>query len=249
MNRAAAIVIFPCIAVALPRPAFAYRPFDSTDAAVAEKGDLELELGPLGFLKTDAGRFLVAPSAIFNLGIARDWELVLQGRHFILLDGMAGDSRFRLIDTGLFLKGVLREGSLQEVHGPSVAIEVGPLLPTINGEPGIGATATLIVSQHWKPVTLHVNGEVTLTRAGNLDLFGGAILEGPREWAVRPVVEAFVEREFGAAFVLSGLVGTIWQLKEGLSLDIAQRAARVDTNTALEVRAGLTWATSLWRSQ
>ena len=249
MNRAAAIVIFPCIAVALPRPAFAYRPFDSTDAAVAEKGDLELELGPLGFLKTDAGRFLVAPSAIFNLGIARDWELVLQGRHFILLDGMAGDSRFRLIDTGLFLKGVLREGSLQEVHGPSVAIEVGPLLPTINGEPGIGATATLIVSQHWKPVTLHVNGEVTLTRASNLDLFGGAILEGPREWAVRPVVEAFVEREFGAAFVLSGLVGAIWQLKEGLSLDIALRAARVDTNTALEVRAGLTWATSLWRSQ
>ena len=249
MNRAAAIVIFPCIAVALPRPAFAYRPFDSTDAAVAEKGDLELELGPLGFLKTDAGRFLVAPSAIFNLGIARDWELVLQGRHFILLDGMAGDSRFRLIDTGLFLKGVLREGSLQEVHGPSVAIEVGPLLPTINGEPGIGATATLIVSQHWKPVTLHVNGEVTLTRAGNLDLFGGAILEGPREWAVRPVVEAFVEREFGGAFVLSGLVGAIWQLKEGLSLDIALRAARVDTNTALEVRAGLTCATSLWRSQ
>ena len=213
MNRAAAIVIFPCIAVALPRPAFAYRPFDSTDAAVAEKGDLELELGPLGFLKTDAGRFLVAPSAIFNLGIARDWELVLQGRHFILLDGMAGDSRFRLIDTGLSLKGVLREGSLQEVHGPSVAIEVGPLLPTING------------------------------------LFGGAILEGPREWAVRPVVEAFVEREFGAAFVLSGLVGAIWQLKEGLSLDIALRAARVDTNTALEVRAGLAWATSLWRSQ
>jgi len=249
MNSAAAIVILPCIAVALPRPAFAYRPFDSTDAAVAEKGDLELELGPLGFLKTDAGRFLVAPSAIFNLGIARDWELVLQGRHFILLDGMAGDSRFRLIDTGLFLKGVLREGSLQEVHGPSVAIEVGPLLPTINGEPGIGATATLIVSQHWKPVTLHVNGEVTLTRAGNLDLFGGAILEGPREWAVRPVVEAFVEREFGAAFVLSGLVGAIWQLKEGLSLDIALRAARVDTNTALEVRAGLTCATSLWRSQ
>jgi len=249
MNSAAAIAIFPCIAVALPRPAFAYRPFDSTDAAVAEKGDLELELGPLGFLKTDADRFLVAPAAIFNLGIARDLELVLQGRHFILLDGMAGESRFRLVDTGLFLKGVLREGSLQERRGPSVALELGPLLPTINGESGIGATATLIVSQHWKPVTLHVNGEVTLTRAGNLDLFGGTILEGPREWPVRPVVEAFVEREFGAAFILSGLAGAIWQLKEGLSLDIALRAARVDTNTAIEVRAGLTWATSLWRSQ
>ena len=248
MNSSAAIIL-ACIAVALPRPAFAYRPFDSTDAAVAEKGEMELELGPLGFLKTDAGRFLILPTAIFNLGIARDWELVLQGRHFILLDGMAGESRFRLVDTGLFLKSVLREGSLQEGHGPSVAMELGPLLPTINGEPGIGATATLIVSQHWKPVTLHANGEVTLTRAGNLDLFGGVIFEGPREWAIRPVAETFVEREFGAASVVSGLAGAIWQLKEGLSFDIGLRAARVDTNTALEVRAGLTWATSLWRSQ
>jgi len=146
---------------------------------------------------------------------------------------------------------VLLEGSLQEGYGPSVAMELGPLLPTINGEPGVGATATLIVSQHWKPLTLHVNGEVTLTRAGNLDLFGGAILEGPRDWVVRPrpAVEAFVEREFGAASVVSGLAGAIWQLNEGLAFDLGLRAARVDTNTALEIRAGLTWATSLWRSQ
>jgi len=248
MNRSPAIIL-ACIAVALPRPGFAYRPFDSTDAAVAAEGEMELELGPLGFLKTGADRFLVTPGAIFNLGITRNWELVVQGRHLILLDGMAGESRFRLVDTGLFLKGVLQEGSLQEGHGPSVAMELGPLLPTINSEPGIGATATLIVSQHWKPVTLHVNGEVTLTRAGNLDLFGGAILEGPREWAVRPVVETFVEREFGAAFVVSGLAGAIWQVKEGLAFDLGLRTARIDNNTALEVRAGLAWAASLWRSQ
>ena len=106
-------------------------------------------------------------------------------------------------------------------------MELGPLLPTINGEPGVGATATLIVSQHWKPLTLHVNGEVTLTRAGNLDLFGGAILEGPRDWVVRPrpAVEAFVEREFGAASVVSGLAGAIWQLNEGLAFDLGLRAA------------------------
>jgi len=36
---------------------------------------------------------------------------------------------------------------------------------------------------------------------------------------------------------------------EGLAFDLGLRTARVDTNTALEVRAGLTWATSLWRSQ
>lgn len=245
MRRAAAI-IFLSLAVAMPSLVFAYRPFDSTDAAVVAKGDLEIELGPLGFLKTGPDRFLVAPGAILNLGIARDWELVLQGRHFILLDGMAGESRFRLVDTGLFLKGVLREGSLQEDHGPSVAMELGPLLPTINGESGMGATATVIVSQRWRPVTLHVNGEVALTRAGNPDLFGGVILEGPHGWVIRPVVEAFVEREFGAAFVVSGLAGAIWNVKEGLSFDVGVRAARVDNDNSFEVRAGLTWATSLW---
>jgi hypothetical protein len=244
MSRGAAIVFW--LAVTMPCAAFAYRPFDSTDAAVAAKGELELELGPLGFLKTGPDRLLVAPGAILNLGIARDWELVLQGRHFILLDAMAGESRFRLVDTGLFLKGVLREGSLQEGRGPSIAMELGPLLPTVNGEPGTGATATVIVSQRWRAAALHVNGEATLTRAGNLDLFGSTILEGPHEWPIRPVVEAFVEREFGAAFIVSGLVGAIWQLKEGLSFDIGLRAARVGSDKAFEVRAGLTCATSLW---
>src|ERR687887_442896 len=98
MSRVQAILAL-CLALATPRLALAYRPFDSTDAAVAAKGELELELGPLGFLKTDPERFLVAPGAVFNLGIARDWELVLQGRHLILLGGTGGEPRSRLVDT------------------------------------------------------------------------------------------------------------------------------------------------------
>ena len=62
---------------------------------------------------------------------------------------------------------------------------------------GIGASANLIVSQQWSALTVHVNTQVALTRAGNLDLFEGVIVEGP-QWTVRPVAEVFVEREFGA---------------------------------------------------
>jgi hypothetical protein len=47
--------IFMYTVLAMPRLAFAYRPFDSTDAAVAAKGEVELELGPLGFLRTGPG--------------------------------------------------------------------------------------------------------------------------------------------------------------------------------------------------
>jgi hypothetical protein len=251
MKRGAAIIL-ASLAVAMPRPAFAYRPFDSTDAAVAAPGELELELGPVGFLKTGPDRFLVAPGMTLNFGIAQNWEMVLQGRHLFLLDELAGKARFRVIDTGLFIKGVVREGSIQQGRGPSVAIELGPLLPTIHGESGasgasgVGATAAMIVSQRWTPVTLHLNGACSRTRGGNLDLFGGIIVEGPHQWPVRPVVEAFVERELNAAFMVSGLAGAIWQAKTGLSFDVGVRAARIDKNSAFELRAGLTCATSLW---
>src|SRR5215213_8545859 len=112
MRRTAATVCI-WLWIGSPMVAFAYRPFNSTDAAVARPGELEIELGPVGFLKTSPERFLVAPSTILNLGIVRDWEIVLEGKHFILVDGSPGEARFRLVDTGLLIKGVVREGSLQ----------------------------------------------------------------------------------------------------------------------------------------
>jgi hypothetical protein len=85
--------------------------------------------------------------------------------------------------------------------------------------------------------------------SGSLDLFGGVIVEGPHEWTVRPVAEAFLEREFGGASVLSGLAGAIWQPREGPSFDVGLRVAGMDDGSAFEIRAGLTWATSLWGSR
>jgi hypothetical protein len=103
----------------------------------------------------------------------------------------------------------------------------------------------LIVSQHWTALTLHLNTEVALTRAGNLDVFEGLIVEGPA-WVVRPVAEVFVEREFGADSVVSGLAGAIWQVSDELAFDAAVRFARVDREGVFEARAGLTWAWPIW---
>ena len=52
------------------RDALAYRPFDGTDADVAEYGDFELELGPTQYYREDGRNFLVAPATVLNLGIA-----------------------------------------------------------------------------------------------------------------------------------------------------------------------------------
>jgi hypothetical protein len=56
------------------------------------------------------------------------------------------------------------------------------------------------------------------------------------------VAEAFVEAERDAPTVVSGLVGTIWRVREGLSFDAGLRRARAGDTSTTELRAGLTWA-------
>lgn len=233
--------ILVAVTMSWPSSASAYRPFNSTDAGVAEKGQIELELGPLGYLVKGPDKVLVAPSVIFNWGFAERWELVLEGRHLVQLGSEIEEPRLRVADTALSLKHVLREGSLRERSGLSVATELGALLPTLNGDPGVGAEWALIVSQRWPDLTVHVNGAAAWTRTHEPGAFGGIILEGHDAWAVRPVAEVFVESERGSPTTVSGLVGTIWRAREGLSFDAAVRLARAGGLDTTELRLGLTW--------
>ena len=74
-------ILLCLVAFLFAHPAYAYRPFNSTDAAVAERGEMEIECGPLGYVVDVDGRFLVVPSFILNIGIAEGWEVVLEGRN------------------------------------------------------------------------------------------------------------------------------------------------------------------------
>jgi hypothetical protein len=221
-------------------PAYAYRPFNSTDAAVAERGEMEVECGPLGYVVDADDRFLVVPSFILNAGIAEGWEVVLEGRNFLRLQPMSTDRRHTLRETALSLKGVLREGSLQDRSGASVGLEVGILLPGIGTDPGAGANFAGIVSQRWSAMTIHLNGALVITHEHTLGTVAGAIVEGPSRWRIRPVAEAVLEEEDGRT--VSGVVGAIWQVRHGLSLDAGWRIARADSSTLREFRAGFTWA-------
>jgi hypothetical protein len=229
-----------------PREAGAYRPFDSTDASVCARGELEIELGPLGFLDDGGRRFLVVPDVTLNLGLADGLELVVQGRHARLLNGAAGEPRSRVTNTGVFLKTVLHPGSLQGKDGPSVATELGLLLPTLDDAPGAGVQATVILSQRWRFLAVHLNAAAAVSRAQNADLFAGVILEGPEAWRVRPVAELFVEDEISKARTSSWLTGVIGRVRDDLSIDAGLRFASVGGASAREVRAGLTWAFPVW---
>jgi hypothetical protein len=128
-----------------------------------------------------------------------------------------------------------------------VAIEVGPLLPTIHGESGSGFSLATICSQRFSTSTVHVNGAALRTRAGNFGVSGGLIVEGPERHPLRPVAEILAEHESRVGSTVAGLVGVIYKASEELALDVAVRAARAEGLGSLEVRAGFTWAFNLGR--
>jgi hypothetical protein len=219
--------------------AFAYRPFDGTDAAVADVHEVEIELQPAGTLRQDSQTTLIAPHVVYNYGFEKNWELVVEGLGQFPLSN--SDDNPSLADVGVFLKHVIREGSLQDAKGPSIAVEFGPLLPGVHADQGFGATLDTIVSQKWDWGTIHGNFATTLTRDHHADLFVGAIIEGPSKWKVRPVAEFFYEEEIGQTTTVSGLVGAIWQVDDKLSFDVAYRHALVNSRPVDEFRAGLTF--------
>jgi hypothetical protein len=225
------------IAMAWCAPAFAYRPFDSTDAAVVDKDGFEVELSPLSYRHDDDGPAWISPSARLNYGFAENWEAVLEGQaeHF-------SHMRSRVTEAQFDLKGVLREGSLQEKEGWSLATEITALLPGINADDGAGFELTGIASRRWDWGSIHFNIAAELTRDQRLGTFLGAIIEGPDDWPVRPVAEVNYAREFSTQEETSILVGAIWKVREHLAFDIGYRHAWVNRRPDEQVRAGLTFA-------
>jgi hypothetical protein len=213
-------------------PAFAFRPFDGTDADVAELDHIDLELQPFGALQEGPDKKLVAPAVVVNYGFAKDWEAVLQGQ----LESQISPSGLESIDeAGLFLKHIFREGSLQEGSGPSIAAEFGPSLDWI-------------ISQRYPWGTIHVNVQGALASDQHADLFLDLILEGPSDWTVRPVAEVFSDTEIQGIQTYSGLIGGIWKVRGDLSVDFAVRHAISTDHSSNELRLGLTYSFPAERS-
>jgi len=234
-KRAAASALVGLCAVGWAVPAFAYRPFDGTDAAVADLGEVEIEFQPLGAIR--AGPTKGLSDGILNFGFADRWELVLQGTAQPLPEGVGPIS----VSNAAFLKYVVQPGVLQDTSGPSIATEFGPLLPAAGGGSGVGFGLTGIVSQRWDWGTVHLNAASNLTPDQHGELFFDAIIEGPSKWKVRPVFEIYSDSVVTQSQTFSGLVGAIWQVNDKLSFDAAVRYASVDGHPVSELRVGMTF--------
>jgi hypothetical protein len=228
--------------LALSGPALAYRPFDGTDAAVADVHEVEVELQPAGIQRSPGQKTLIAPAFVYNYGFVKNWELVLEGQ---LETPVAPSGASTFTESGVFVKGVLRPGSLQDQPGPSIATEFGVLTPDSRGPGGTGASVSTIISQRWDWGTVHLNVEGLWTRDQRAGAFTRVILEGPSKWTVRPVAEVSYEETFGQMHTVAGLVGAIWQVRDNLSFDVAVKHSVSNTGHADEIRAGVTFGFSV----
>jgi len=219
-RRIATVVIIAIFAAAGAGPAAAYRPFDGTDAAVADLGEVEIEFQPLGAAHA-GGTTKGLTDAIFNHGFADRWELVLQTTPQLTPEGFGPIS----VANAASLKYVVQPGVLQDKPGPSIATEFGALLPQIGGS-GVGASWSGIVSQRWDWGTAHFNVTTNLTPDQHGELFLSTILEGPNKWKVRPVAEFYFDGVTNQPSTFSALIGAIWQVNDKLSARPGSTAGR-----------------------
>ena len=229
--------------------ALAYRPFDGTDADVAELREFELELGPTHYYRRAGRDYLIAPALVLNLGVFDDTELVVDAQSYLAVGSRrSGVARVALRNDDVLLKHVFREGCLQGKTGLSIAAEGGALTPELHGSSNFGASLSFIASYAWPWGALHFNEWLQLTRERRLDVFNGVIAEGSRAWAVRPVAELFYDRDSARSQTTSLLLGAIWTARESLAVDLGLRGARMDGGYAAEARLGLTWSLELGKS-
>ena len=204
--------------------AWAYRPYDSTDADVASERETEIELGLRA--ADDGAGHEQAIDAVLNIGIGQGREIVVEGQWL----------HSSVEDVGVFLKQVHRHGSLQDESGLSVASECGALIPTSADESGPGGECALILSHATAWVALHLNTGVTYRTDHRWSNSIALILEAPDEWRIRPGME--VLRESDESTLLLGVAG---KLGEALQIDFGYRRTIDPSSYPSEWRVGITW--------
>lgn len=221
-------------------PALAYRPFVSSDAAVAAPGTLELELGYFGLARNQGEDEVSSPQAVINWGVRDRFEAVGE---FVVLHPQRAASE--VVEAALDLKGVLREGVLQDKPGVSLATESSLLIPSGEADENhVGFEQALIASRRLGGFTFHWNLGGGCEREASLPFVSwGVIGESPASRGVRLVGELNGSDVRGFTPDNSGLLGAIWETGwRDLALDAGWRRGLSAISANWSVTAGFTIA-------
>src|SRR5262249_19956502 len=216
----ACALLLACVVCFPASRAWGYRPFVSTDAAVAERQEMEIELGYFTFERSQGEHTFTIPSLVLNYGLLTNIELVGE-----LRVQESPNQTVDVVDPGLFVKAVLKEGILQGKEGLSIAIEAGPLLPsTVPGERQFGFEGMGILSGRLAPFTYHVNLGGGIQRAGGEPVaLWGVIGEWPVGPTVRIVGEINGEQARQERTHHMALLGVLWHPAANLVFDAGMR--------------------------
>ena len=235
-------LLIACVLGCLASRAWGYRPFVSTDAAVVDSREVEIELGYFTLERTQGENTFTIPSLVLNYGLLTNVELVGE-----LRVQQNPTQTIDVVDPGLFVKAVLKEGILQGKDGISVAIEAGPLLPsTVPGERRFGFEGIGILSGRLPPFTYHVNLGGGVQRAGSEPVaIWGVIGEWPVGPTVRVVGEINGEKARRESAHHTALLGVLWRPSSAnLVLDAGIRRG-LQGGPDWQVTAGVTVGFSL----
>ena len=228
-----------------PGTAHAYL-VDANDARVAPPGVVEYELQPIGLLHsfTDQRTYLIAPSLQLYIGLAEEWDMIVLTRGYGAVDGVG--TEYALDDNFVAVRRMLVHGTYSDDgegdDGPSLTLQVGAFLPPTDAEEAYaGASVALLFAQQWDAGTLHLNLWLN-GWSDEVELFGSAVMEGPGDWEVRPVVEVWVSHLVDDQLTVSGMAGVVGDVDDALTLEAGVRFGGNDQQQELEVRAAAWWS-------
>jgi len=174
--------------VLIAPPVWAYRPFVSTDAAITEAHEAELEVGVFAWERAEHANTLVIPRMVFNYGLTHRLEGVIEGA----MEHSPHES-LQVTDAALSLKTLVKEGALQDQDGPSLALEAGVLLPSTRAaERRAGFEVLGVLSEQLAPMG-EVNGESGQQQPAEISGLVGLIWQSP--WP-NLVVDTGIRRGF-----------------------------------------------------
>lgn len=235
LSRMCALGLLAC-----PLSSFGYRPFVSTDAAVAEQGFSEIEFGLIDWANHGGANAIASPDLRYNFGFAKNFEFVLEGA--LQVYDSASTRHLNLLGPALSVKGVLIEGPLQKGQAPvSLAFEAGALLPETVLNSGFGFEGALIVSFRTGKFTWHVNGGGGLQRETLEPIaLWGVIVEHPITEQLRMAAEINGESVRGTRASNSALLGLLWEHRE-ITYDAGVRFGLTNDAPDVAFTAGLTF--------
>ncbi len=218
----------------------AYRPFVSTDAAVAETGRTEVEWGFFNFSHDhDNENLLDVPSLRLNYGFQKNSEVVAEG--ILQIYKQSSDRDLELKEPAVSLKTIWLEGILQGKDGPSFATEVGILLPsTIEEERNTGFSAVGIISYKLSDFLFHINAGMERDRNFKSNAVWGIIGEYPFEGKFRIAGEINGTAQNDEQPENSALIGFIWTIGKA-DYDFGFRKGLSDIAPDWELTAGVTF--------